>query len=107
MGSRARLGASQVLWSNPLLSDWLFGGQYLHDRAALIDYPLREGRVTTYRFQTLFPGQARATIKLYLTPFILVRHFVYDVMMWDHVFRPSAGYFVLITMDCISHIHVI
>ena len=92
--------------SNPLLSGWLFGGQYLHDRAALIDYPLREGRVVLIGFRPYF-RQAGQLIKLYLTPFILVRHFVYDVMMWDHVFRPSAGYFVLITMDCISHIHVI
>lgn len=49
---------------NPLMSGWLLGGQYMLNKAALVDYPVGLGRAVLVGFHPYFRGQARGTYKV-------------------------------------------
>jgi hypothetical protein len=60
-----REGKSVVTYplQNPLLSGWLNGEEYLHNRSALVDMPYGKGKIILIGFPPQFRGQAHGTFK--------------------------------------------
>ncbi len=50
--------------TDPLLSGWLLGGQLILNKAALVEFPIGEGRAVLVGFHPYFRGQARGTYKV-------------------------------------------
>ena len=50
--------------TDPLLSGWLLGGGLIVNKAALIEFPIGEGRAVLAGFHPYFRGQARGTYKV-------------------------------------------
>ena len=50
--------------TDPLLSGWLLGGQLIQNKAALVEFPIGEGRAVLTGFNPYFRGQARGTYKV-------------------------------------------
>ena len=48
---------------NPLLSGWVSGEEYLHDKSALVDVPYGQGRIILIGFPAQYRGQAQATFR--------------------------------------------
>ncbi len=49
---------------DPLLSGWLLGGQYLTNKAALVEFAVGHGRVVLVGFHPHFRAQAKGTYKI-------------------------------------------
>lgn len=50
--------------TDPLMSGWLLGGQFLNDKAALVEFRVGQGRVVLVGFYPHFRAQARNTYKV-------------------------------------------
>ncbi len=50
--------------TDPLLSGWLLGGHLIVNKAALVEFPIGEGRAVLAGFNPYFRGQARGTYKI-------------------------------------------
>lgn len=50
--------------TDPLMSGWLLGGQIILNKAALVEYPIGEGRAVLVGFVPYFRAQARGTYKV-------------------------------------------
>ena len=62
----AKEGKSIVAYPphNPLLSGWVNGENYLHDKSALVDVDLGDGKIIIIGFPVLYRGQSHSTFKL-------------------------------------------
>jgi len=50
---------------NPLLSGWVTGEKYLHDKSALVEVPFGEGKIILIGFPVLYRGQTHTTFKYF------------------------------------------
>jgi len=50
--------------TDPLLSGWLLGGHLIVNKAAMVEYPIGEGRAVLAGFNPYFRGQARGTYRI-------------------------------------------
>ncbi|MFB0566936.1 MAG: M14 metallopeptidase family protein [Candidatus Aminicenantaceae bacterium] len=60
-----RKGRSVVRYPihNPLLSGWVNGEEYLHNKSAIVDIPYGEGKIILIGFPVLYRGQSHSTFR--------------------------------------------
>jgi hypothetical protein len=58
--------------ANPLRSGWLRGEERLHERAAMLEIPVGEGRVVLYGFSVQHRAQMHGTFKLFLNALYII-----------------------------------
>jgi hypothetical protein len=50
--------------TDPLMSGWLLGGQYILNKASLVEFSIGRGRVILVGFRPYFRAQSRGTYKV-------------------------------------------